>query len=174
MNQPCRGRKPGRLARLWAELGIPADYPLARGMPRQRETARLVPVGPNCRLAPRAARAWRALQAAARADAVTLVALSGFRSIRRQAEVIRRKLAQGATVETILRSIAAPGCSEHHTGCALDVGDDSSPPLAASFARTKAFRWLTRNAWRFGFRLSYGRRNPHGIVFEPWHWRWRA
>jgi D-alanyl-D-alanine carboxypeptidase len=73
----------------------------------------------------------------------------------------------------ILRSVAAPGCSEHHTGCALDLGDDTSPPLEESFGRTMAFRWLVRHAARFHFRLSYPRRNPQGLVYEPWHWRWR-
>ncbi len=170
------GRKHGTglVPRLWAELGIPADYAAARGAPRQPEARRLVTVGRRCRLAPRAARAWRAMQRAARADGVTLIALSGFRSVRRQAAIIRRKLKRGQRLAAILRAVAAPGCSEHHTGQAIDVGDDSSPPLDVRFARTKAFRWLVAHASGFGFRLSYPRRNPQGFVFEPWHWRWRA
>ena len=28
------------------------------------------------------------------------------------------------------------------------------------------------NAGAHGFRLSYPRDNPHGIVYEPWHWCW--
>jgi len=168
-----RNRSPDPLADLWADLGISADYALARGMPRQREAGRLVRVGPACRLAPGAARAWKRMEEEARTDGITLRALSGFRSVRRQAWVIRRKLARGVSLATILRSVAAPGCSEHHTGCAVDVGDDTSAPLEAGFARTRAFRWLRRNAGRFHFHLSYPRGNRQGLVFEPWHWRWR-
>jgi D-alanyl-D-alanine carboxypeptidase len=25
-----------------------------------------------------------------------------------------------------------------------------------------------------GFRMSYPRGNPHGISYEPWHWRWHG
>jgi hypothetical protein len=25
-------------------------------------------------------------------------------------------------------------------------------------------------AGRHGFRLSYPRDNPHGVIYEPWHW----
>ena len=32
------------------------------------------------------------------------------------------------------------------------------------------FDWLTAKAARFGFSMSYPRGNPHGIVYEPWHW----
>ena len=41
------------------------------------------------------------------------------------------------------------------------------------FARTPEFRWLKKQAGRFGFQLSYPRNNPHGIAYEPWHWCWR-
>ncbi len=176
--KPLRRRRSTRdpgvdpMQNLWAKLGIPGDYAARRGLPMQREARRLIPIGRHCRLAPGAARAWQAMQSAAREDGVTLILLSGFRSVRRQATVIRRKLAQGQRLQAILRSVAPPGCSEHHTGCAIDLGDDTAPPLDRRFARTKAFRWLVRNASRFGFRLSYPRRNPQGFVFEPWHWRW--
>jgi len=33
---------------------------------------------------------------------------------------------------------------------------------------------LQKNARRFGYRLSYPRRNPHRIAYEPWHWCWHA
>ncbi len=165
---------PASLVHLWAELGIPADYPGARKIARQAEATRLVVCGRRCRLAPRAARAWQAMRAAARADGLALRALSGFRSVRRQAGIIRRKLARGDPLPEILRSVAAPGYSEHHTGRALDVGDDATPPLDAAFASTRAFAWLVRHAARFGFRLSYPRHNAAGFVFEPWHWCWHG
>ena len=44
----------------------------------------------------------------------------------------------------------------------------------ASFEATPAFAWLQRNATRHRFHLSYPRDNPHGITYEPWHWRHAA
>jgi len=69
---------------------------------------------------------------------------------------------------------AAPGYSEHHGGRALDIGTPDEPPAEESFEKTAAFEWLQRNAEGHGFVLSYPRDNPHGIVYEPWHWCWRG
>lgn len=160
---------------LWRRLGIPADYARRRRLPLQREATRLVTVGRNregrlIRLTPRAARAWERMRAAAARDGIGLVPVSGFRSIARQTRIIRQKLAAGKTIGAILRYIAAPGCSEHHTGRAIDIATTRRQELDAAFARTREFRWLARHALRFGFTLSYPRRNPHGIGYEPWHW----
>jgi zinc D-Ala-D-Ala carboxypeptidase len=163
---------------LWARLGIPADYAARARQRLHPEAKRLVFIGRAAddrrilRLAPRAAAAWRHMQAAAAQDSITLLPLSAFRSVARQTTIIRRKLARGQPIETILRVSAVPGCSEHHTGRALDLGTPDHLALESSFGRTRAFRWLKRHASRFGFRLSYPRRNPHGINYEPWHWCW--
>jgi D-alanyl-D-alanine carboxypeptidase len=114
------------------------------------------------------------MKSAAAADDVTLLPLSAFRSVARQARIIRRKLAAGQTIEDILRVNAVPGCSEHHTGRALDFGTPGHLQLQSSFSRTRAFRWLKRHAARFGFYLSYPRNNRQGIAYEPWHWCRRA
>ncbi len=167
------------LPQLWTALGIPADYARARGLPLQREARRLASIGRNpdrrnIKLAPRAAGAWRRMKAAAANDGIELQAISGFRSVRRQTSIIRRKLAQGESMAGILRIIAAPGCSEHHSGRALDIGSPGQPDLDERFAGTAAFRWLKKHAASHGFHLSYPRRNPYGICYEPWHWCWRG
>ncbi|HET7535790.1 MAG TPA: M15 family metallopeptidase [Candidatus Didemnitutus sp.] len=164
--------------RIWKSFGIPADYPQKRGMPLQREARRLVSIGPAAddgkllKMAPRAAAAWKRMQAAAARDGVTLLPLSAYRSVARQAKIVRRKLAAGETIADILRLVAAPGCSEHHTGRALDLGSPDDPELDVDFEKTAEFRWLRRRAAKFGFRLSYPRKNRHGIAYEPWHWCW--
>jgi len=167
------------LRQLWVKLGIPADYADSRHMPVQREAVRLVRVARNpdgriVRLTPRAAAAWKRMQIAASNDGVALVPVSGFRSVRRQTRNIRRKLSDGIPIGEILRFIAAPGCSEHHTGRALDLGSPDALELTEKFARTAEYRWLRKHAGKFGFRLSYPRRNSHGIGYEPWHWRWQS
>lgn len=167
-----------RLRTLHRRLGIPADYAARRGLPLQREARRLVSVGPAAddgrpvRLAPGAARAWRRMRDAATRDGVALLPLSGYRSVTRQARLIRRKRAAGESLESILRLVAAPGHSEHHTGRALDLGTSAHLGLDTDFARTAAFPWLRKHASVFGFRLSYPRKNAHGIGYEPWHWCW--
>jgi len=121
-----------------------------------------------------AARAWRAMQAAAAREGVALDAVSGYRSHDYQLGIFERKRARGQAVEQILTVNAAPGYSEHHSGNALDIGTPGEPPAEASFERTAAFAWLTRRAGEFGFVMSYPRDNPHGIVYEPWHWYHRG
>jgi D-alanyl-D-alanine carboxypeptidase len=124
------------------------------------------------RLLPAAAAAWHRLEAAAALDGVTLLPVSGFRSVARQTEIIRRKRAAGRPLEDILRLIAAPGFSEHHSGRAVDIGCPGYTDLEENFAETPAFGWLERHAPAGGFRLSYPRGNPWGIGYEPWHWYW--
>ena len=121
-----------------------------------------------------AARAWLRLLAAARADGIVLDAISGYRSHDYQLGIFERKLTRGQTVEQILAVNAAPGFSEHHSGLALDIGTPDEPPAEESFETTPAFAWLQANAAAHGFTLSYPRDNPHGIVYEPWHWRFSA
>ena len=167
------------LRQLWTRLGIPADV-AQRGESRLHpEAKRLVFIGRAqddgkiLRLTPRAALAWHAMQSAAATDGLTLLPLSAFRSVARQTAIVRRKLACGQTIAAILRVSAIPGCSEHHTGRALDLGSPAHLQLTGGFARTREFRWLQRHAGRFNFFLSYPRPNPHGINYEPWHWCWR-
>jgi D-alanyl-D-alanine carboxypeptidase len=118
-----------------------------------------------------AARAWRSMHAAALRDHVVLEAISGYRSHDYQLGIFERKLARGLTVAEILTVNAAPGYSEHHSGRALDIGTLDQPPAEESFEHTAAFAWLRDNASAYGFVMSYPRDNPHGIVYEPWHWR---
>ena len=166
------------LAALHRSLGIPADYGRRRKLRAFREARRLVSIGPAADdgrrqyLAPAAAAAWRRMQAAAAADGRALLALSGFRSVARQTRLIRRKLAAGQSLDAILAFVAAPGFSEHHTGRALDIGAPGALGVDEAFGRTPEYRWLRNHAWRFGFRLSFPRGNPHGIRHEPWHWCW--
>ena len=169
-----------RIRTLHRALGIPASYPKERHMPVQREATRLISIGPAAddgkpvRLAPRAAKAWQRMRHAAGQDGVELLPLSGFRSVARQAKIIRQKLAGVQTLAAILQHVAAPGCSEHHTGRALDIGALGHLGLDEDFAKTPAFAWLKRRAHEFGFRLSYPRHNHHHIVYEPWHWCWHG
>lgn len=157
------------------ELGIPPDYGADGRPPAFADASELVDVGPNLvgrmqRLTPTAARAWEAMVAAASADGIKLLIVSGFRSFDYQAGLIRGKLDAGQEIGEILRVNAAPGFSQHHSGRAVDIATPGSRPLTEDFENTEAFDWLGKNAAEYGFSLSYPRDNPDGFVYEPWHW----
>lgn len=123
-------------------------------------------------LHPHASRAWSHVRDAAHRDDIVLEAISGYRSHDYQLGIFERKLARGQTVDDILTVNAAPGYSEHHSGRALDISTLEEPAAEESFEKTTAFDWLTANAGAYGFVMSYPRDNPHGIVYEPWHWHY--
>lgn len=158
-----------------AELGIPDTYAETSGLPHYAEPGALVSAGPNIvgreqQLTPVTVAAWVAMVDAAAADDVRLLLVSGFRSIDQQTRLIRKKLNAGQTIDQILRVNAAPGFSQHHTGCAIDIATPGVRPLMLEFEETPAFAWLQTHTHSFGFSLSYPRDNPWGIDYEPWHW----
>ena len=164
-----------RIKRMHNELGIPSDYAEQSGLPAQEPPKSLVSVGQDMfgreqRLAPQAADAWLRMRSAATRDGISLLLISAFRPPEHQAMLLRRKLDRGERIEQALQAVAAPGHSEHQSGRAIDVGCAGCPVLEAEFERTETFQWLTQHAERFGFSLSYPRGNPHGIMYEPWHW----
>jgi D-alanyl-D-alanine carboxypeptidase len=161
--------------KLHEELGIPASYAASGVPPYYDEVADLVEIGPNLvglmqRLRPDAAASWQQMVAAAAADGIQLLIVSGFRDFEYQAGLIRRKLEAGQEIGEILKVNAAPGYSQHHTGCAVDIATPGSRPLTEEFEESEAFEWLHRRGTEFGFSMTYPRKNPHGFIYEPWHW----
>ena len=125
-------------------------------------------------LRPNAAKQFTAMTAAAEAEGIYLVPLSGFRSIEDQQYLFFEiKAERGQTATTRAEVSAPPGYSEHHTGYAIDIGDANFPDadLQVDFEMTPAFQWLVQNAAGFSFELSFPEGNPQGIQYEPWHWR---
>jgi D-alanyl-D-alanine carboxypeptidase len=164
-----------RIRALGAELGIPADYGRRHRLALQPEAPRLSHIGRDVfgreqQLAPRAAMAWQHMQTAAAAQGIELQAVSAWRSVSYQCEVLRRKLAKGLSMEEILQVSAAPGFSEHHSGYAIDITTPGCAVLEEAFEQSPAFRWLERHAREFSFRLSFPRHNRHQLAYEPWHW----
>lgn len=161
--------------KLHKELGIPDEYAAGGMPPFYEEASDLVDVGPNPvgrmqRLQPDAAASWQQMVTAAADDGITLLIVSGFRDFEYQAVLIRRKLEAGQSIGNILKVNAAPGYSQHHTGCAVDIATPGSRPLTEEFESSAAFGWLSRRAAEFGFSMTYPRGNTYGFVYEPWHW----
>jgi D-alanyl-D-alanine carboxypeptidase len=112
--------------------------------------------------------ALRELDGAAREALVVLLVSSSYRSYAYQKEVFARNAAQDG-VEKARLSSAEPGRSQHQLGTAADFGS-----IDDSFADTEAGRWLSANASRFGFSLSYpeGKEALTGYLGESWHYRY--
>jgi D-alanyl-D-alanine carboxypeptidase len=150
-----------------------------RGLAPQPEAAELVPIGTtpdgrDIQLSPGAAQAWIRMRDAASRSGIAIVVLSGFRGVERQKALIEAKLSTGQAIDEILKTVAAPGYSEHHTGRAVDIAVPEQPTLTEAFAETAAYQWLVSNGPTYGFSLSYPKGNPHGMSFEPWHWLFGA
>jgi D-alanyl-D-alanine carboxypeptidase len=160
---------------MWRRMGITQALIRQRNLPLFNETHDLEIVEPaldesEFLLTPNAARAWIRMKRAAERDNIAINIVSAFRSVQRQSELIVRKLESGEPLERVLEVLAPPGCSEHHTGNAVDLGSREAQPLDPAFESTAAFQWLKRNASLYGFTLSFPKDNPFGYVYEPWHW----
>lgn len=128
----------------------------------------------SIRLRATAAPQFQQMVAAARADGVSLVPLSGFRSVEEQQYLFFGiKAERGLRAEDRATVSAPPGYSEHHTGYAIDIGDGNQPEtnFEQSFETTAAFRWLRENAAFYSFELSFEKGEPGLVSYEPWQWR---
>ncbi|PKL06979.1 MAG: peptidase M15 [Spirochaetae bacterium HGW-Spirochaetae-9] len=123
---------------------------------------------PGHRLRRPAFEALRAMSAAARADGVTLLVSSTYRSYDYQKNLFARNVAEMGEKEAA-RVSAAPGTSQHQLGTVMDFGS-----ITDAFALTAAGKWMAANAGRFGFSLSFpkGMEAVTGYVWESWHFRY--
>lgn len=114
------------------------------------------------------------LLAAARSEGLDVRILSAYRSHGRQGELHAERSASVGT-EAAEQLIAPPGHSEHQTGLAVDLGRSRTGVcnMDVCFGDTAEGRWLSANAWRFGFIERYRAegRAVTGYAPEPWHFR---
>ncbi len=137
----------------------------------------LVSLNPNSevKLLPAAQDSVNAMIAKAQAEGVQLGVASGFRSIEDQNYLyFEVKAERGESAKTRAAVSAPPGYSEHHTGYAVDLMDESRPQthLEESFESTPAYAWLQKNAAFFNFEMSFPKDNESNVAYEPWHWRY--
>ena len=104
-----------------------------------------------------------------------IVPVSGWRSQAQQQAIWDQTWAEEGEVFT-RQYVARPGCSEHQTGLAIDLGlaaphIDFIRPHFPEDGVCGAFRRL---APRYGFVLRYpaGKEAVTGIAHEPWHFRY--
>ncbi len=104
----------------------------------------------------------------AKEDGVDIWVASAYRSFQYQSQL---KGAYTVTYGSGANAFSADqGYSEHQLGTTVDLTTTGLGGGLTGFQNTKAYEWLTKNAHRFGFILSYPEGNSY-YVFEPWHWR---
>lgn len=113
-----------------------------------------------------AAKALEEMFAAAKADHIKLVAVSGYRSYSRQTTLYNRAV---ATLGKDQNGTAKPGESEHQTGLAMDLNS-----VSQSFEYTAEGQWLKNNAHLYGYIIRYPKNKTEitGYIYEPWHVRY--
>ena len=107
------------------------------------------------------------MRAAADAD-IDLKIVSAYRSFGEQAAIkTGYKVLYGYGANQFS---ADQGYSEHQLGTTLDFTTEKLDILSVKFDESETYRWLSENAHRFGFVLSYPKGNAY-YQYEPWHWR---
>ncbi|TXT45375.1 MAG: peptidase M15B and M15C DD-carboxypeptidase VanY/endolysin [Spirochaetes bacterium] len=157
---------PWLLVRADKARAIPADYE-PKDLVSLDGTS-VVVSRPGHRVRLPAYQALAAAAAAAKAEGVTLLVSSAYRSYAYQESLFARNVAELGRQEAE-RVSARPGTSQHQLGTAVDFGS-----ITDAFAGTAAGRWMGANAGRFGFSLSYpqGYEALTGYVWESWHYRY--
>ena len=112
--------------------------------------------------------AFNEMKTAAAADGISLKIVSGFRSYKTQKNLYNNYVKRDGKTKADTYSARA-GHSEHQTGLAMDINRAGS-----AFNGTPEAKWLSNNAYKFGFILRYpeGKTNETGYKFESWHYRY--
>jgi len=107
---------------------------------------------------------------AAKVDVVDVYVKSAYRSFDEQASI---KSAYTVTygAGSANQFSADQGYSEHQLGTTVDLITTGLVGELTGFEKTQAYEWMRKNAYKYGFVLSYPEKNGY-YIFEPWHWRY--
>lgn len=93
---------------------------------------------------------------------------SGYRSYSLQESLYNKYVNRDGKLAADTYS-ARPGHSEHQTGLAFDLNS-----ISDDFQYTSEGKWISENAWRYGFILRYpkSKESITGYKYESWHLRY--
>lgn len=120
-----------------------------------------------------AAAALESLFASAKAQGLSLIAVSGYRTYQMQKYIFARSVERNGEA-LASRMSAQAGASEHQLGLAADLSCDSlEGELSSRFARKKEGKWVAAHCAEYGFILRYKDEwaDITGYQGEPWHIR---
>ncbi len=110
-------------------------------------------------------------------DGIQTELISVYRTVPQQEETFERYTRQHG-LEYAKTYVALPGCSEHHTGFAIDVcvvEDGKVEHSVAGLLATDAqFQSVHQKLPKYGFILRYpkGKEAITNVGYEPWHFRY--
>lgn len=115
--------------------------------------------------------AFKEMWTSAKSEGLTLIINSSYRSYEDQENVYEYYKATKGEEEADLIA-AHPGFSEHQTGMALDLQTYGS--TGKTFENFDEFKWLEKNAYKYGFILRYPKDKEYltGYEYESWHFRY--
>jgi len=112
----------------------------------------------------------------AKSEGVDLSIVSGYRSYQTQIDTYNYWLKMNNGNTSLVDTFSArAGHSQHQLGTAIDFStNEIGDKLGDEFSNTKASKWLSQNAYKYGFVISYpkGYENITGYKHESWHYRY--
>jgi len=115
----------------------------------------------------------KALGAAARANGTPIEVWSPYRSAKQQASLFNGGVsAYGYAAATTYWG--RPGHSEHQLGVTIDFVAPGDRGLTSNWEVTRTGAWMAKNAWKYGWVMSYpkGKQDVVCYHYEPWHYRY--
>lgn len=115
--------------------------------------------------------AFKEMWKAAKKKDLTLIVGSSYRTYEEQ-EKLWNSYEMSHDEEWADDYAARAGHSEHQTGLALDIVTYNS--TMDNFEESDEFKWLQKNAYKYGFILRYpkGKEDLTGYSYESWHYRY--
>lgn len=104
-----------------------------------------------------------------------IIPVSGYRSSKEQEDIYQESLQKNGSAFT-RRYVAAPNCSEHQSGLAIDLSEnaDGIDFIRPNFPNTGICGVFRKACVNHGFieRYGKGKEDITGISHEPWHFRY--
>ena len=115
--------------------------------------------------------AFKSMYNAAKEENLTLIVNSSYRTYQYQ-EDLWNNYATNKSEEYADNYAARAGFSEHQTGLAMDLITYGA--TGTTFKDTDEYKWLIKNAYKYGFILRYpeGKEKITGYAYESWHYRY--
>jgi zinc D-Ala-D-Ala carboxypeptidase len=118
----------------------------------------------------------RTMTAAAKSAGASLAVQSAYRSYASQVSTFNYWVSVSGYAAA-LKASARPGHSEHQLGTTIDFKSygGSAPWNYTNWATTRAGAWMSANAWKYGWVMSYPKATSPSQTcyqYEPWHFRY--
>ena len=112
--------------------------------------------------------AFKLMESDARAVGLNIYISSGYRGYTYQESLYNNYVSRDGK-EAADRYSARPGYSEHQSGTCFDLNT-----IDDSFAYTNEGKWISENAYLYGFIIRYpkGKEDSTGYQYESWHLRY--